>query len=107
MNGWPGHGMYEFCPELIYSFWVRKCGSKVNKCIGMSEKPGKYMKAMPDPEDLTSRSKIGRKFLFWRIIPRGRIYLYFEVTKNSDTLSDEMVYQTSYVRRWKDTDNNG
>ncbi|MCF2872126.1 class I SAM-dependent methyltransferase [Octadecabacter sp. G9-8] len=105
LNGWPGHGIYQFSPELVYSFWVRKCGSLVEKCVGVSETPKKYYKVMPDPNDLTSRSKIGNKFLlFWRVIPRGKLYLYSEVRKTSDGMSEETVHQTSYIRRWGDDD---
>lgn len=102
LNGWPGHGMYQFSPELIYSFWVRRCGCTVENCYAMSENPGGYFKFMNDPNDLTGRSRIGRRILLWRPLPRGRLHLYAEVHKTGNDLSDQSVMQTSYLRRWSD-----
>jgi len=100
LNGWPGHGMYQFSPELIYSFWNRKCGCEVTNCFAMSERPGKYFKHMKDPNNLTGRSRIGRRMLLWRVIPRGRLYLYYEIKKLADNLSTKPIMQTSYLKRW-------
>ena len=71
LNGWPGHGVYQFSPELMYSFWVRRCRSKVVNCYAMSENPKGYFKKLKDPESLTGRSKIGRRYLLWRPLPRS------------------------------------
>ncbi|MGR3291505.1 MAG: hypothetical protein ACU0C9_09975 [Paracoccaceae bacterium] len=104
LNGWPGHGMYQFSPELIFSFWVRKCGCEVVNCYAMHENPGGYFKIMKDPEDLSGRSRIGRRIIFTRLIPRGRIHLYYEIKKTGDVISKESTLQTSYVRRWGETE---
>lgn len=102
LNGWPGHGMYQFSPELMYSFWVRRCQCDVVNCYAMSENPGGYFKSMKDPNDLTGRSKIGRRVLLWRPLPRGRLHLYTEVQKTGTAVSEQSVMQTSYIRRWGD-----
>jgi len=99
-NGWPGHGLYQFSPELVYSFWARKAGCKVVNCYAMHEKPNGYFKRMVDPATLSGRSKIGRRYLLWRPVPRGRIHLYYEIKKTGSTVSSESVMQTSYAKRW-------
>ncbi len=99
-NGWPGHGIYQFNPELVYSFWVRNAGCKVENCYAMHEKPNGYFKRMDDPADLSGRSKIGRRYLLWRPVPRGRIHLYYEIQKTGQRVKNKSVMQTSYLRRW-------
>jgi len=101
-NGWPGHGVYQFSPELMYSFWVRGCGSEVVNCYAMSENPRGYFKVMKDPEALTGRSKVGRRIFLWRPVPRGKLHLYTEVTKTGSQLPEGSIMQTSYIRRWGD-----
>ncbi|MGO4910634.1 class I SAM-dependent methyltransferase [Pseudorhodobacter sp. W20_MBD10_FR17] len=103
LNGWPGHGMYQFSPELMYSFWVRRCGCDVVNCYAMSENPRGYFKVLRDPETQTGRTKIGHRILLWRPVPRGRLHLYTEVSKTNENLSTDTVQQSSYSRRWKVT----
>ncbi len=100
MNNWPGHGMYQFSPELVYSFWVRKAGCTVHNCYAMEDKPNGYFKKMADPVTLSGRSRIGYRLLIKRVLPRGKIYLYHEVEKTSGGLEDGSIQQTSYLKRW-------
>src|SRR6056297_682326 len=32
LNGWYGHGMYQFNPELVWTFWGRACNCNVIDC---------------------------------------------------------------------------
>lgn len=97
MNGWPGHGLYQFNPDLVYTFWKRTCGCHVHHCMGIKKAPAdqkEYRLDFPDPADLGHRLRLKGK------VPQGRFYLYYEVEKRPDSEFVPVTLQSDYVARW-------
>ncbi|WP_159808271.1 hypothetical protein [Litoreibacter roseus] len=95
MNGWVGHGMYQFSPELVWTFWKRKCHANVHMCAGIHKIPGRA-----DPLNFPDAAETGRRLKLKGKIPTGRMYLYYEVEKTDETLSSGSVLQSDYERFW-------
>ncbi|SEN48007.1 Methyltransferase domain-containing protein [Gemmobacter aquatilis] len=104
MNGWMGHGLYQFNPELVWSFWKRTCGCKVHVCKAVEKDATKegYELAFPDP------AIVGRRLRFRGInFPAGRVYLYYEVERLPDSVMGERMLQSDYEVKWTPHNNAG
>ena len=103
LNGWQGHGMYQFSPELVWSFWRRNCGCEVHGCLGIQKHPrgiGKRV-AFIDPADRGARLPLGR------MVPEGRIYLCYEVERLRTSALKGRVLQSDYEISWREHANAG
>lgn len=102
-NGWPGHGIYQFNPELVWTFWARNCGCVVHDCRGIHKRPrgGDYHVPFPDPAETGKRLRMKGK------VPPGRVYLYYEVERTSERLPEGRVLQSDYETRWHTHGNAG
>lgn len=99
MNGWVGHGMYQFNPELVWTFWQRGCGCRVHSCLGLTKLPGRARALdFPDPADTGVRLRLRGK------IPEGRVYLYYEVERLPDSAMAGPVLQSDYQTKWSGHD---
>lgn len=95
MNGWVGHGMYQFNPELVWTFWERGCGCRVHTCLGLTKLPGRARALdFPDPAEKGVRLRLRGK------IPEGRVYLYYEVERMPDSVLAGTVLQSDYETKW-------
>ncbi len=94
LNGWPGHGFYQFSPELVFGFWKRGCGCRVHRCLALPAK-GTWR-----PIHLADSQEIGRRNLFGRRLDRRRANLYFEVEKTPDSRMQGKALQSDYMARW-------
>ncbi len=97
MNGWPGHGIYQFNPELVWTFWTRGAGCKVHLCQGITKAPrkGEYSVDFPDPADTGKRLRLRGK------IPPQRFYLYYEAERlPTSALAAGPVLQSDYETKW-------
>lgn len=95
MNGWVGHGLYQFNPELVWSYWQRMQGCRVHLCLGLpKDKPGKAV-PFPDP------ALRGRRLRLRGALPEGRVYLYYEIEKTPSDVAAAVTLQSDYQRRWK------
>lgn len=95
MNGWVGHGMYQFNPELVWTFWKRKCQCIVHSCLGIHKIPGQAkILSFPDAAEHGRRLRLKGK------IPDGRVYLYYEVQKTEAPMRDASALQSDYQVRW-------
>ncbi|MEQ9041209.1 MAG: hypothetical protein RIE24_23005 [Silicimonas sp.] len=103
LNGWHGHGMYQFNPELVWSFWRRNCGCEVHDCRGMQKTPrGNGVQIQfPDPAEQGARLRLGR------LVPDGRVYLYYEVERLKTSALQGRVLQSDYELSWRDHENAG
>jgi SAM-dependent methyltransferase len=103
MNGWPGHGIYQFNPELVWTFWQRNCGCKVHVCQGVRKNPQEDLKPLvfPDPAEKGVRLK------FKGVMPTGRVYLYYEIEKTTSSDVAGVVLQSDYETKWSGHDNAG
>ena len=97
LNGWYGHGMYQFNPELVWTFWRRACNCKVIDC-----------RAIPvDPDDafghvtFADPAESGVRLRLKNQIGPGRTYLYYEVEKTEDSHLPDFALQSDYETRWQ------
>lgn len=103
MNGWPGHGMYQFNPELVWTFWRRTCNCMVHDCRGIRKVPGDKaeMIAFPDPAESGKRLRLKGRF------PEGRVYLYYEVERTAKAKLGSITLQSDYETKWASHANAG
>lgn len=98
MHGWTGHGLYQFGPELAWTFWRRACGCTVHRCIGLARDEDVPDLNLPDAAETGVRLKLRGK------LPNSRVYLYYEVEKTPDSQYDGIVLQSDYQTRWSRSD---
>lgn len=96
MNGWPAHGIYQFNPELVWTFWARTAGCKVHRCCGVKKRQGKAVPHLhfPDPAEKGNRLKLKGK------LPEGRVYLAYEVEKLPSSALGQIALQSDYETLW-------
>jgi SAM-dependent methyltransferase len=103
MNGWVGHGIYQFNPELVWSFWGRAAGCKVHECLGV--------KKFPDQTDahLSFRdpAATGKRLRLKERVPEGRVYLYYEVERLATSTLRHITLQSDYETKWSSHHNAG
>lgn len=96
-NGYPGHGFYQFGPELVWSYWKRAMGCEVHVCRAI-EANGNYSRALPDPEALGRRPEASS----WRKpLPATRVLMYYEVEKMGPDPLGDVAFQSDYVADWR------
>lgn len=97
MNGWVGHGMYQFNPEMVWTFWKRTAHCTVHRCFGLTKKPGKGPPLVfPDPAETGKRLRLKGK------IPPERMYLYYEIEKTPQSALGDTPLQSDYVTKWNE-----
>lgn len=103
MNGWPAHGIYQFNPELVWTFWARTAGCKVHRCCGIKKRQGKAVPHLhfPDPAQRGNRLKLKGK------LPEGRVYLAYEIEKLPGSALGQIALQSDYETRWDGHQNAG
>jgi SAM-dependent methyltransferase len=104
MNGWPMHGIYQFNPELVWTFWGRASGCRVHTCLGVPKDPTSTdaLWPFPDPAERGKRLRLrGKDF------PSSRMYLYYEVERLETSALTARVLQSDYETRWKSHNNAG
>lgn len=99
LNGFPGHGIYQFGPEIVWSFWhrVKKC--RVHSCAIVSL-DGRFAQSVPDPAVTGRRSEWLVGYLDPRKVPPGRIYMWYVVEKTDAVPLDDWPQQSDYVAEW-------
>ena len=96
MNGWWGHGLYQFGADLVYSFWARQAGCEVIRCEAVPKLNRHPGVALPDPALTGNRlRRLGSR------LPEGRVYLYYEVRKTPGATLGDATLQSDYALRWK------
>lgn len=103
MNGWPGHGMYQFNPELVWTFWGRACSCVVHDCRALPKIPGGEFGEQPfrDPAETGRRLRMKGK------IGPGRTYLYYEIEKTEGSHPPTYALQSDYEVKWRGAENAG
>ena len=103
MNGWPGHGMYQFNPELVWTFWHRACSCKVHSCRAIPKSPDSEYGhvAFQDP------ALTGKRLRMKGRLGAQRTYLYYEVEKTPDSHLPTYALQSDYETRWSGHTNAG
>lgn len=96
-NGWPGHGFYQFQPDLVWSFWKYMARCEVVRCIALPNDPEKRSFDLPDNKGSSRRRE------YDDILPAGRVFLYYEVRKLADSKLDGSALQADYETKWKNS----
>lgn len=95
MNGWWGHGLYQFGPDLVWSFWKRGAGCEVLNCMALPIFPKFPPLDLPDPADKGKRlRRLGEK------LPSSRVYLYYEIQKTEASKLSGIALQSDYEALW-------
>ena len=103
MNGWTGHGIYQFNPELVWTFWGRTAGCAVHECLGIKKVPARdapYL-VFNDPALTGKRLRLRGK------VPEGRVYLYYEVERLPTSSLGAVMLQSDYETKWASHNNAG
>ncbi|MDR0809925.1 MAG: methyltransferase domain-containing protein [Gemmobacter sp.] len=100
MNGWLAHGLYQFSPELVWTFWTRGAGCKVHTCCGMTTSSDSQAERMI--VDFADAAIWGRRLrLGYGRFPMGsRVTLYYEVERLPESSLGDAVLQSDYVAKW-------
>ncbi len=100
LNGWPGHGIYQFGPELVWSYWHRAKQCKVHACRALSRDSAAKLE-IPDPALSGKRTEwTDRPDDF----PTGAVYLWYDVEKTSNSIGPSVAQQSDYVTKWATSD---
>jgi len=103
LNGWYGHGMYQFNPELVWTFWKRACNCNVIDCRAIPAEPNEKFGHVEfaDPADSGVRLRLKNQ------IGLGRTYLYYEIEKIAESHLPNFALQSDYETRWNGAANAG
>ncbi len=103
LSGWHGHGMYQFNPELVWTFWSRACNCDVIGCWAVPKDPSPKFEpvSFPDPAETGVRLKLHN------VIGPGRTYLYYEVEKTKASHLPKYALQSDYEATWQGHKNAG
>jgi SAM-dependent methyltransferase len=96
MNGWVGHGLYQFNPDLVWNFWKRACGCIVHDCRGVARDEDAEDVVFSDVEETGRRLRLRGK------LPATRVYLYYEIEKPEGAALSGAVLQSDYRARWSE-----
>lgn len=103
MNGWYAHGMYQFNPELVWTFWRRACNCNVLDCRAIPVDPNNEFGQVEfeDPADRGVRLRLKDR------MGPGRTYLYYEIEKTEESHLPDFALQSDYETRWNGARNAG
>ncbi len=97
LNGWYGHGMYQFNPELVWTFWQRACNCKVIECRAIPIEPDTGFKQV----EFKDPALTGHRLRLKNRIGPGRTYLYYEVQKSKEWHLPDFALQSDYEAAWQ------
>lgn len=98
MNGGPTHGLYQFGPDIVWSYWKRKRKCEVLMCKAY---PIRAEKDYP-MFDLPDVGLKGKRYDVQHKLPKSETYLFYVIKKRKDdATANEKVVQSDYEVRWK------
>jgi SAM-dependent methyltransferase len=101
LNNMPGHGFYQFTPELVWSYWRRTAGCAVLRCHSYT-RSHPHIQDFPDPEEVGGRLTVNRGPRRWGLGPREAMLMFYAVQKPQQTVSaGQRALQSDYTTRWK------
>ena len=101
-NGYPGHGFYQFSPELVWSYWKSTRGFTVHSCL-VSTPKGTFSRDLTDTRELGARIEFDIGPAFLGRLPARRLLMCYDVEKPQVApASDERqpALQSDYEKRW-------
>lgn len=94
LNGWAGHGFYQFGPDLVWSYWGRAAGCTVLRCIAQPSDLRRRAWDLPDTIDQPERYEMTGK------LSKKPMLMYFEVRKEQDSVLTGVASQSDYANAW-------
>lgn len=94
-TGWPGHGFYQFQPDLVWSFWKYMAHCEVRRCIALPMNPDHAPFDLPDNKGSAERREYDAR------VPKGRVSIYYEIYKPEGARLDGEVLQADYETKWQ------
>lgn len=94
-TGWPGHGFYQFQPDLVWSYWKYMAHCEVRRCIAMPANPDDPPFDLPDNKGSAERRE------YDKMVPAGRVSLYYEIRKTADSRITGEAKQADYETKWQ------
>lgn len=102
LNGWPGHGLYQFSPELVWTYWRRTANCNVLNCSGLTRAP---IEGVIEELPFADPAEAGHRLRLRGRVPNERVYLYFEVERTPQSALASRTLQSDYEVRWSGHDN--
>lgn len=91
-NNWPGHGFYQFSPELLYRVFCADAGFRVRGAFVVEHRRRPRWYQVPDPAAVGMR-------MAWRNCHRTSLFVLAERTELRD-LDGFVPQQSDYQARW-------
>lgn len=100
-NGYPGHGFYQFSPELVWTYWKSTRGFKVNNCY-IAKPKGHFLMDLEDTRTLGKRIQFNTGQSIFSRIPSGRLLMCYEIEKpiEKTIVVEKVALQSDYETRW-------
>lgn len=100
-NGYPGHGFYQFSPELVWTYWKANRGFTVRKCY-ISDPDGRFIRDLTDTREAGKRIQFSTGFPLNRRIPGRPLMMCYEVEKPMEepTQRQDIALQSDYEIQW-------
>ncbi|MBF9031610.1 hypothetical protein HKCCE3408_14505 [Rhodobacterales bacterium HKCCE3408] len=101
-NGYPGHGFYQFSPELVWSYWKATRNFTVHSCF-VSTPKGTFSRDLTDTRELGERVEFDIGPVFLGRLPARRLLMCYDVEKPRVPLDSDAKHpalQSDYEKRW-------
>ncbi|MGR3572155.1 hypothetical protein [Brevirhabdus sp.] len=98
-NGYPGHGFYQFSPELVWTYWKSTRGFSVHACHVAAPK-GWYSRELTDTREAGQRIQFDIGSPLLGRLPSARLLMCYEVEKPEGAAKSGKALQSDYEKRW-------
>lgn len=100
-NGYPGHGFYQFSPELVWTYWKSTRGFTVHSCY-VSTPDGRFSRDLEDTRELGMRLEFNIGPSIFGRLPSRRILMCYDIEKPSreGSRNRHISLQSDYEKRW-------
>jgi SAM-dependent methyltransferase len=100
-NGYPGHGFYQFSPELVWTYWKSARAFTVHACF-VSTPKGDFSRDLVDTRELGKRIQFEIGPAILGRFPARQLLMCYEVEKPETDVGDAKgpALQSDYETRW-------
>lgn len=99
LNGWLAHGMYQFDPGLIWSYWDDPGATTIRACVAVDRAAG-FRRDLPNPSGAAGRQKWKVKPLGRGDFPTTRLLMWYEVEKTGERPKSRVRHQKHFQHHW-------
>ncbi|APX90617.1 hypothetical protein BV394_13565 [Brevirhabdus pacifica] len=104
-NGYPGHGFYQFSPELVWTYWKSTRGFIVHDCRVAAPK-GWFNRDLVDTREAGHRIQFDIGSVALGRMPASRLLMCYDVEKPASAAAADdgsatgKALQSDYEKRW-------